>query len=76
MTLTLPGWLVEAMRYLGQEFPQSSEDGLWAWADQLRDLHSVFGQTHEGLAAAITNLVLRGDVDPDEARSAGIHRDL
>ena len=29
-----------------------------------------------GLAAAITNLVLRGDVDPDEARSAGIHRDL
>lgn len=29
-----------------------------------------------GLAAAIWNLMVRGDVDPDDVRSAELHRDL
>ncbi|WP_338750999.1 methionine/alanine import family NSS transporter small subunit [Janibacter alittae] len=29
-----------------------------------------------GLAAAITNLMVRGDVDPDDVRTAELHRDL
>ncbi|NYF97361.1 methionine/alanine import family NSS transporter small subunit [Janibacter cremeus] len=29
-----------------------------------------------GLAAAIANLMARGDVDPDDVRTAEMHRDL
>lgn len=29
-----------------------------------------------GLAAAITSLMVRGDVDPDDVRTAELHRDL
>lgn len=29
-----------------------------------------------GLAVAITNLMRRGDVDPDDVRTAELHRDL
>ncbi len=28
MAITLPGWLVQAIQYLGYEFPQSNEDSL------------------------------------------------
>lgn len=29
-----------------------------------------------GLAAAITNLMVRGDVEPDDTRNIELHRDL
>ncbi|MGA4669647.1 hypothetical protein ACPCG0_07630 [Propionibacteriaceae bacterium Y1923] len=56
MALTLPGWLVEAIRYLGKEFPQTNEDALFQWASQLRAMSGVFEQSNAALAQAVSHL--------------------
>ena len=56
MALTLPGWLVQAMHYLGMEFPQSNEDALHQWADQLRSMSSVFNASNGSLTTAISHV--------------------
>ncbi|MGA4508504.1 hypothetical protein ACQB6R_09565 [Propionibacteriaceae bacterium G1746] len=56
MAITLPGWLVEAIRYLGKEFPQTNEDTLFQWAGQLRSMSGTFDQANASLAAAVSHL--------------------
>ncbi|MBO1031143.1 hypothetical protein IPV09_07315 [Tessaracoccus sp. SD287] len=56
MALTLPGWLVEAMHYLGMDFPQSNEDALHQWADQLRSMSTVFNDSTTSVVSAISHV--------------------
>lgn len=56
MALTLPPWLVEAISYLGYDFPQSDEDVLHQWADHLKALDTTMGTAHEDLLAAIAHV--------------------
>jgi hypothetical protein len=56
MALTLPGWLVEAISYLGYDFPQSNEDVLHQWADHLKALDHTMDAAHEDLLAAVRHV--------------------
>lgn len=56
MALTLPGWLVEAISYLGYDFPQTNEDTLHAWADHLRSLDGTMDSAHSDLVSAVNHL--------------------
>ncbi len=56
MALTLPGWLVEAISYLGYDFPQSNEDVLHQWADHLKALDRTMDTAHEDLLAAVEHV--------------------
>ena len=56
MAITLPGWAVEAIRYLGKEFPQTDEDALNQWADQLRAMSGVFENSNAALGGAIAHV--------------------
>lgn len=38
MAMMLPGWLGEALNYLGFNWPLTNEDTLAAWADDFRDM--------------------------------------
>lgn len=53
MALTLPGWLVEAIRYLGYHFPQSNEDVLRSWADHIRAMDKTCDAAHADVVDAI-----------------------
>lgn len=79
MALTLPGWLVEAIRYLGYEFPQTNEDSLNAWADQLRAMASVFETSHGSLEDAIAHVTSHNSgpaVDAFSAQATGGESDM
>jgi hypothetical protein len=56
MALTLPGWLVQAISYLGYDFPQSNEDVLHQWADHLKALDRTMDSAHADLLAAIQHV--------------------
>ncbi len=56
MALTLPGWLVEAIRYIGYEFPQTNEDVMHQWADSLRQLASTVDSAEGELQGAVRHL--------------------
>ncbi len=56
MALELPGWLVEAIRYIGYEFPQTNEDVLHQWADSLRSLEGTISSSNGDLESAVANL--------------------
>lgn len=53
MALTLPGWLVEAISYIGYDFPQTNEDVLHQWADHLKSLDHTMDTAHTDLLGAI-----------------------
>lgn len=55
MAITLPGWLVEAMSFLGYDFPQTNEDVLHLWAD-LMSLDGTMLAAHEDLLAAVRHV--------------------
>ncbi len=56
MALELPGWLVEAIRYIGYEFPQTNEDVLHQWASSLRELSNTVSSSHGDMTGAVTHL--------------------
>mgnify|MGYP001198262564 FL=1 len=56
MALTLPEWLVEAISYLGYDFPQSNEDVLYQWADHLKALDRTMDAAHDDLLAAVAHV--------------------
>ncbi len=56
MAITLPGWLVEAMSFLGYDFPQTNEDVLHQWADHLKSLDGTMLAAHEDLLAAVRHV--------------------
>lgn len=56
MALTLPGWLVEAITYIGYDFPQTNEDVLHQWADHLKRLDATMDGAHGELLAAIEHV--------------------
>ena len=56
MAIELPGWLVEAIRYLGYEFPQTNEDQLHTWADNLRSMSSTFSTSKGNIEEAIAHI--------------------
>lgn len=56
MALTLPDWLVQAIHYLGYEFPQTNEDVLRQWGDSLRQLAGTVQASHAGMTGAVTHL--------------------
>lgn len=56
MALTLPDWLVDAISYLGYDFPQSNEDVLHAWAVHLKSLDKTMDTAHVDLLAAIKHV--------------------
>lgn len=56
MALTLPGWLMEAILFLGYEFPGTNEDSLQQWADQLSSMQRVFESSHGSLDRAIAHV--------------------
>lgn len=72
MALTLPGWLVEAIRYLGYEFPQTNEDALHQWADQLRSMSAVFESSNATLAGAISHVQSHNEGPAVDAFSAQV----
>ncbi|EPH05922.1 hypothetical protein HMPREF1531_00570 [Propionibacterium sp. oral taxon 192 str. F0372] len=67
MAITLPGWLVQAIQYLGYEFPQSNEDSLNDWADQLRSMSSVFSSSEQSVNAAISHIRSHNSGEGSEA---------
>jgi hypothetical protein len=56
MALELPGWLVEAIRYIGYEFPQTNEDVLHQWASSLRELSNTVSSSHGDMTGAVAHL--------------------
>ncbi len=56
MAITLPGWLVEAIHYLGYEFPQTNEDVLRQWGDSLRQLSTTIDSSHSDMTDAVAHL--------------------
>ncbi len=56
MALTLPSWLVQAIHYLGYDFPQTNEDILQQWANHIRSMHVCSDKAHEELLDAIRHV--------------------
>lgn len=73
MAMTLPGWLTEALQYLGYNWPSSNEDILSANAQAFRDAGRAADSIVGDIEAAISYLQRNNKGEASEAFVAYMH---